>query len=223
MFVFSKRGGPLQLLQGAVGRGGFCQWPIFLVATRLNPVLPPAATQTPRPENAVMTTQTGTNADLAPNAMLYNHSEPASSPPRHRPATPDCLQPTRKTPEPAANRPPHPVSDESARKVERDDRDRWRVLPPVPAGQASMQATGARGPATRSRPFLENSATLAILPPDGGRQILSLYRGNADGGPRRLDLRRSFLAPITAPAVAQVAVAQAPVVDDPVAVVGARD
>jgi len=170
--------------------------------------VPPAATQNTAPD-AVMTTQTGTTQTGTTHATTTQ----TSVVPQDTVATPD-VAPTPQTPEPAAS-PATPSFDEVRRESDGMTVIAGRAAPGARVSVISNGAEVASAQADRSGKF----ATLAILPADGGGKILSLT-ADADGGPVA-SIEEVILAPITAPAVAQVAVAQATVVDDPVPSVGA--
>ena len=110
------------------------------------------------------------------------------------------VPPAPQTPDPAAS-PATPSFDEVRREGDGITVIAGRAAPGARVSVISNGAEVASAQADRSGKF----ATLAILPPDGSGKILSLS-ADAETGPVA-SVEEVILAPITAPAVAQVALA----------------
>ena len=110
------------------------------------------------------------------------------------------VPPAPQTPDPAAS-PATPSFDEVRREGDGMTVIAGRAAPGARVSVISNGAEVASAQADRSGKF----ATLAILPPDGSGKILSLS-ADAETGPVA-SVEEVILAPITAPAVAQVALA----------------
>ena len=111
------------------------------------------------------------------------------------------VPPAPQTPDPAAS-PATPSFDEVRREGDGMTVIAGRAAPGARVSVISNGAEVASAQADRSGKF----ATLAILPPDGSGKILSLS-ADAETGPVA-SVEEVILAPITAPAVAQVALAE---------------
>ncbi|WP_132996816.1 Ig-like domain-containing protein [Sulfitobacter sp. TCYB15] len=117
------------------------------------------------------------------------------------------VPPAPQTPDPAAS-PATPSFDEVRREGDGMTVIAGRAAPGARVSVISNGAEVASAQADRSGKF----ATLAILPPDGSGKILSLS-ADAETGPVA-SVEEVILAPITAPAVAQVALAEPADVSD---------
>ena len=111
------------------------------------------------------------------------------------------VPPALQTPDPAAS-PATPSFDEVRREGDGMTVIAGRAAPGARVSVISNGAEVASAQADRSGKF----ATLAILPPDGSGKILSLS-ADAETGPVA-SVEEVILAPITAPAVAQVTLAE---------------
>jgi len=111
------------------------------------------------------------------------------------------VPPAPQTPDPAAS-PATPSFDEVRREGDGMTVIAGRAAPGARVSVISNGAEVASAQADRSGKF----ATLAILPPDGSGKILSLS-ADAETGPVA-SVEEVILAPITVPAVAQVALAE---------------
>ena len=134
------------------------------------------------------------------------HPKPAAQPPAQTATAPQdtkaaaTVPPAPQTPDPAAS-PATPSFDEVRREGDGMTVIAGRAAPGARVSVISNGAEVASAQADRSGKF----ATLAILPPDGSGKILSLS-ADAETGPVA-SVEEVILAPITAPAVAQVALA----------------
>ena len=132
--------------------------------------------------------------------------KPAAQPPAQTATAPQdtkaaaTVPPAPQTPDPAAS-PATPSFDEVRREGDGMTVIAGRAAPGARVSVISNGAEVASAQADRSGKF----ATLAILPPDGSGKILSLS-ADAETGPVA-SVEEVILAPITAPAVAQVALA----------------
>jgi len=132
--------------------------------------------------------------------------KPAAQPPAQTATAPQdtkaaaTVPPAPQTPDPAAS-PATPSFDEVRREGDGMTVIAGRAAPGARVSVISNGAEVASAQADRSGKF----ATLAILPPDGSGKILSLS-ADAETGPVA-SIEEVILAPITAPAVAQVALA----------------
>ncbi|WP_407473393.1 peptigoglycan-binding protein LysM [Sulfitobacter sp. PM12] len=130
--------------------------------------------------------------------------KPAAQPPAQTATAPKdtkaaaTVPPAPQTPDPAAS-PATPSFDEVRREGDGMTVIAGRAAPGARVSVISNGAEVASAQADRSGKF----ATLAILPPDGSGKILSLS-ADAETGPVA-SVEEVILAPITAPAVAQVA------------------
>lgn len=133
--------------------------------------------------------------------------KPAAQPPAQTATAPKdtkaaaTVPPAPQTPDPAAS-PATPSFDEVRREGDGMTVIAGRAAPGSRVSVISNGAEVASAQADRSGKF----ATLAILPPDGSGKILSLS-ADAETGPVA-SVEEVILAPITAPAVAQVALAE---------------
>ena len=141
------------------------------------------------------------------------HPKPATQPPAQTATAPQdtkaaaTVPPALQTPDPAAS-PATPSFDEVRREGDGMTVIAGRAAPGARVSVISNGAEVASAQADRSGKF----ATLAILPPDGSGKILSLS-ADAETGPVA-SVEEVILAPITAPAVAQVALAEPADVSD---------
>ncbi len=139
--------------------------------------------------------------------------KPAAQPPAQTATAPQdtkaaaTVPPAPQTPDPAAS-PATPSFDEVRREGDGMTVIAGRAAPGARVSVISNGAEVASAQADRSGKF----ATLAILPPDGSGKILSLS-ADAETGPVA-SVEEVILAPITAPAVAQVALAEPADVSD---------
>ncbi|OAN81862.1 peptigoglycan-binding protein LysM [Sulfitobacter pontiacus] len=133
--------------------------------------------------------------------------KPAAQPPAQTATAPQdtkaaaTVPPAPQTPDPAAS-PATPSFDEVRREGDGMTVIAGRAAPGARVSVISNGTEVASAQADRSGKF----ATLAILPPDGSGKILSLS-ADAETGPVA-SVEEVILAPITAPAVAQVALAE---------------
>ena len=176
--------------------------------------VPPVMSQDTAPDVVVTTQAAPAQTGSTQTGSMPATTTQTSVAPQDTAAVP-YVAPAPQTPEPAAS-PATPSFDEVRRESDGMTVIAGRAAPGARVSVISNGAKVASAQADGSGKF----ATLAILPADGSGKILSLT-ADADGGPVA-SVEEVILAPITAPAVAQVAVAQAPSGDDPVPSVGTK-